>query len=71
MSDVKKMERPRIGRKLAGVCAAIANYANIDVTVVRVAYTLLTVFSAFSGVIVYFILMLLIPEEKNQFKIEK
>ena len=65
------MERPRIGRKLAGVCAAIANYANIDVTVVRVAYTLLTVFSAFSGVIVYFILMLLIPEEKNQFKIEK
>lgn len=71
MSDVKKMERPLNGRKLAGVCAAIANYANIDVTVVRVAYTLLTVFSAFSGVIVYFILMLLIPEEKNQFKIEK
>ena len=68
MSDVKKMERPRTGRMLAGVCAAIANYANIDVTVVRVAYTLLTVFSAFSGVIVYFILMLLIPEEKNQFK---
>ena len=65
------MERPLNGRKLAGVCAAIANYANIDVTVVRVAYTLLTVFSAFSGVIVYFILMLLIPEEKNQFKIEK
>ena len=71
MSDVKKMERPLNGRKLAGVCAAIANYANIDVTVARVAYTLLTVFSAFSGVIVYFILMLLIPEEKNQFKIEK
>ena len=65
------MERPLNGRKLAGVCAAIANYANIDVTVVRVAYTLLTEFSAFSGVIVYFILMLLIPEEKNQFKIEK
>jgi phage shock protein PspC (stress-responsive transcriptional regulator) len=71
MSDVKKMERPRIGRKLAGVCAAIANYANIDVTVVRVAYFLLTLFTAFSGIIIYFILMLIIPEEKNQFKIEK
>ena len=71
MSDIKKMERPRIGRKLAGVCAAIANYANIDVTVVRVAYFLLTLFTAFSGVIIYFILMLIIPEEKNQFKIEK
>ena len=71
MSDQKKMERPRTGRMLAGVCAAIANYANIDVTVVRVAYFLLTLFTAFSGVIIYFILMLIIPEEKKQFKIEK
>ena len=71
MSDQKKMERPRTGRLLAGVCAAIANYANIDVTVVRVIYTLLTIFTAFSGVIIYFILMLLIPEEKNQFNINR
>lgn len=71
MSEPKKMERPRIGRKLAGVCAAIANYVNMDVTVVRVAYTLLTIFTVFSGVIIYFILMLIIPEEKNQFKIER
>ena len=71
MSDQKKMERPRTGRLLAGVCAAIANYANIDVTVVRVIYTLLTIFTAFSGVIIYFILVLLIPEEKNQFNINK
>ena len=67
MSEPKKMERPRIGRKLAGVCAAIANYANIDVTVVRVAYTLLTIFTAFCGLIVYFILMLIIPEEENRY----
>ena len=67
MSDQKKMERPRIGRKLAGVCAAIANYTNIDVTVVRVVYTLLTIFTVFSGIIVYFILMLIIPEEENRY----
>ena len=67
MSEPKKMERPRIGRKLAGVCAAIANYANIDVTVVRVVYTLCTIFSVFSGAIVYFILMLIIPEEENRY----
>lgn len=71
MSEPKKMERPRTGRLLAGVCAAIANYANLDVTVVRVIYTLLTIFTAFSGAIVYFILMLLIPEEKNQFNINR
>ncbi len=71
MSDVKKMERPRTGRVMAGVCAAIANYANLDITVVRVIYVLLTFFTAFSGVIIYFILALLIPEEKNQFNIKK
>ena len=71
MSEPKKMERPRNGRMLSGVCAAIANYANIDVTVVRVVYTLATIFTAFCGLIVYFILMLLIPEEKNQFNINK
>ena len=65
------MERPRNGRLLAGVCAAIANYANIDVTVVRVVYTLLTIFTAFSGIIIYFILVLLIPESKHDFRIDR
>ena len=71
MSDPKKIERPRVGRMLAGVCAAIANYANVDVTIVRIIYLLATIFTAFSGAIIYFILMLLIPEEKNQFNIKK
>ena len=71
MSEPKKMERPRTGRMMAGVCAAIANYANIDVTVVRMIYILATIFTAFSGAIIYFILMLIIPEEKKQFNIKK
>lgn len=71
MSEPKKMERPRTGRMLAGVCAAIANYLNLDVTVVRIAYVLLTIFTVFSGAIVYFIMMLLIPEEKNKFNIDR
>ena len=71
MSDVKKILRPRTGRMLAGVCAAIANYCNMDATVIRIIYVFLTVFTAFGGLIVYFILMLLIPEERfdiNKFK---
>ena len=71
MSEPKKMERPRTGRMLAGVCAAIANYANVDVTVVRIIYILATIFTAFSGAIIYFILMLIIPEGKNQFNIKR
>ena len=67
MSDIKKMERPRQGRMLAGVCAAIANYTNIDPTVVRIAYALLSIFTAFCGIIVYIVLLILIPEEQNRY----
>ena len=63
----KKLERPRAGRMLAGVCAAIAGYFGLDVTLVRVGYVLLTLFTAFSGVIDYFILVIVIPQEKNRY----
>ncbi len=63
-SNPKKLTRPRAGRKLAGVCGGLGIYLNIDPTVVRVVYALLTVFTAFSGIIIYIILMLLIPEEE-------
>ena len=69
MSEPKKMERPRTGRMLAGVCAAIADYVNMDATVVRVIYVLLTLLTSFCGAVVYFILMLVIPEAKSTFNI--
>ncbi|MBO5674831.1 MAG: PspC domain-containing protein [Bacteroidaceae bacterium] len=69
MSEPKKMERPCTGRMLAGVCAAIANYVNLDATVVRVIYVLLTLLTSFCGLLVYFILMLVIPEAKSTFNI--
>ena len=65
MDNPKKPTRPRTGRMLAGVCAGIANYVNMDPTVIRVIYALLSIFTAFAGVIVYLILMLVIPEDKN------
>ena len=45
-AEDKKLERPRAGRMLAGVCAAIAGYFGLDVTLVRVGYVLLTLFIA-------------------------
>jgi phage shock protein PspC (stress-responsive transcriptional regulator) len=49
---------------IAGVCAGLAEYFGFDTTVVRVCYALLTVFTAFSGVIVYLILMIIMPERR-------
>lgn len=59
----KKLTRSN-DRMLAGVCAGLAEYFGLDTTLVRVIYTLLTVFTAFSGVIVYIILMIVMPERK-------
>lgn len=50
--------------KIAGVCGGLAQYFDLDPTLVRVAYLLLTVFTAFSGVIAYIIMWVVIPEEQ-------
>ncbi|MBE6288414.1 MAG: PspC domain-containing protein [Mediterranea massiliensis] len=68
MEEKKKLLRPRSGRMLSGVCAGIANFFGLDVTLVRVAYVLLSLFSAgFPGILLYFILLIIIPEEPNKF----
>ena len=58
---MKKLYRSS-NRILAGVCGGIAEYLNIDPTVVRVLYIVLSFFSAaFPGLLLYLILWLFIP----------
>jgi len=54
------LERPRQGRKVAGVCLGIANNLNLDVTLVRVLWV---VISVLGGVVAYAAAWILIPEE--------
>lgn len=50
-------------RMLAGVCAGLAEYMNVDPTIIRLAYAALTLFTAgFPGLILYVIMMIIIPE---------
>lgn len=53
-------------KKLAGVCGGIADYFGVDPTVVRVAYVLLTLCTAFCGVLAYLILWAIIPSSDNR-----
>ena len=48
-------------RMLGGVCSGLAEYFDLDPTLVRVAYALLTLLTVFSGVIVYIIMWIIIP----------
>ena len=60
----KKLRRSRNQKMIAGVCAGLADYFGLDTTLLRVVYALLSVFTAFAGVLVYLILWLIIPYDK-------
>jgi phage shock protein C len=57
-----KLVRPRMGRKVAGVCLGFSEYFDIDVTVVRVAW-LITAIMTCIGFIPYIIAWIVMPEE--------
>jgi len=52
-------------RMLAGVCGGLADWLGWDPTLVRILYTILTIFTAFSGVIVYLILWICMPKRPS------
>lgn len=57
----KRLYRSRTDRKLAGVCAGIAEYYGWDPTLVRVAWIVLTLLGG-SGILIYLIMWLVMPE---------
>ncbi len=61
----KRLTRSTSDKMIAGVCGGIANYFGWDPTIVRLVYLLLTFGTAFSGVVVYIILMICMPEDRN------
>jgi len=61
IQTMKKLYRSS-NRIVAGVCGGIAEYFDVDPTLIRVVFAVLTLFSAaFPGLLLYIILMILIP----------
>ena len=58
----KKLYRSVADRKVAGVCGGVANYLNMDPTVIRVLWTIISLLGLF-GVIAYIVCAFIIPEE--------
>lgn len=49
---------------LTGVCGGIAEYFDVDPTLVRVGYAALTIFTlGFPGVLLYIVMALVIPQK--------
>lgn len=58
----KRLMRPRVGRKIAGVCAGVAEYFDVDVTVVRLVWLIVAVMTGV-GLLSYPIAWIVMPEE--------
>lgn len=58
----KKLYRSRTDKKLAGVCGGIAEYFDIDATLVRLAVVILVVFAG-TGLLAYIVAAIIIPVE--------
>ena len=59
--STKRLYRSVRDKKLAGVCGGVAEYFNIDPTIVRIWWLIFSLFY-FAGVVAYIIAVLVVPQ---------
>ncbi len=62
----KKLYRDEYHKKIAGVCAGLAEYFNVDVAVVRVLFVLASIFHG-GGLLIYIVLWIALPKKPLAF----
>ncbi len=62
----KKLYKSNSDQKLDGVCAGIAEYFDVDPTVIRLAWVLFSLCGG-SGVLAYIICAIVIPRKPNDY----
>ncbi|HWR36416.1 MAG TPA: PspC domain-containing protein [Clostridia bacterium] len=58
----KRLVRPRNTRKIAGVCAGVAEYFDLDITLVRLLWVIIAIFGG-GGLLAYIVGWIVMPEE--------
>jgi len=59
----KKLSRSKQDRKIAGVCGGVAEYLEVDPTLVRLVWVMLALFGGW-GLIGYLIAWIIMPDAK-------
>jgi len=62
MAQPRKLYRSKTDRKLAGVCGGLAQYFNVDATLIRVLFIVLAVLGG-SGLVLYLALWIIVPNQ--------
>lgn len=61
--EPKKLYRSTDNRMVAGIAAGMADYFNLDPTVLRVGWIILTIITGGMAILAYLILIFVIPNE--------
>ena len=59
----RKLIRPRLGRKIAGVCLGFSEYFDLDAALVRVVWLITAFMTGGFGFLAYVIAWIVMPEE--------
>jgi phage shock protein C len=62
MSQTRKLYRSRTNRMLGGICGGLAEYFNLDATLIRVLFVALTVLGG-AGPLIYVAMWIIVPSE--------
>ena len=64
MEEVRRLYRSREQRMIAGVCGGLAEYTNLDPTIVRLLFVAVSLLGAAPGMLLaYLAMMVIVPEE--------
>ena len=64
--DIKRLYLSSTDKKIAGVCGGVAEYFEVDSTLIRLAWIVLTVITAIiPGIIAYIIAAIVIPQRPD------
>ncbi|MBN2135537.1 MAG: PspC domain-containing protein [Acidobacteria bacterium] len=61
-SNTKKLYRDMDNRMISGVCSGLAEYLDLDVSIVRVLWIIMTIMTGIvGGVIAYLLMVFIVP----------
>lgn len=62
---MKQLKRSNKEKMIAGVCGGIAEYFDMDPSIVRIIYVVVSVLSvAFPGILVYIVMWIIVPKSE-------
>jgi len=62
----KRLYRSKKEKIIGGVCGGLGEFLDVDPTIVRLLWAVITVLSIGAGIVAYLLAWIIIPEKKNQ-----